>query len=96
MILDSGKPIGMITSYQLGKEYGNDWYIGEIYLDKKYRGQGLGRKIMEDEIRDHDSIRLNVYKSNEHAINLYKSLGFKVTEDSDGRYIMRLKNKKES
>ena len=35
---------------------------------------------------------LNVYKNNTHAIELYKSLGFEITEDSDGRYIMKLFN----
>ena len=36
------------------------------------------------------TVCLNVYKNNTHAIELYKSLGFEITEDSDGRYIMKL------
>jgi len=48
-----------------------------------YRGYGYGRKIFE-ELRYHgfqyrNKVRLDVLKSNERAIKLYKSLGFVPT-----------------
>lgn len=90
MIQYDGKTIGMITAYNAGKQFGNDWYIAELYLDKSHRGSGIGTAILKNEIENHDSLRLNVYKNNTGAISLYKSLGFKVKEDDDERYIMRL------
>lgn len=93
MIQYDGKTIGMITAYNAGKQFGDDWYIAELYLDSAHRGGGIGTAILKNEIAKHDSLRLNVYKSNKGAISLYKSLGFKVKEESDNRYIMRLTNK---
>ena len=88
MITYNDEIIGILQAYEL-EGY---WYIGEIYLIEEYRGQGIGRDVLEYEINNHKdmTICLNVYKNNTHAIELYKSLGFEVTEDSDGRYIMKL------
>jgi ribosomal protein S18 acetylase RimI-like enzyme len=82
------EPIGMLQAYEL-EGY---WYIGGIYLIEEYRGQGIGREILEYEIDNHEDmvICLNVYKSNIHAIELYESLGFEITEDDEDRYIMKL------
>lgn len=88
IITYDNKAIGILQAYEL-EGY---WYIGEIYLIEEYRGQGIGREVLEYEISKHRdmTICLNVYKNNTHAIELYKSLGFEITEDSDGRYIMKL------
>lgn len=90
MITYNDEIIGILQAYEL-EGY---WYIGEIYLIEEYRGQGIGRIVLQNEIDNHKdkTLCLNVYKNNTHAINLYKSLGFEVTEDSDGRYIMKLFN----
>ena len=88
MILLNDEPIGILQAYEL-EGY---WYIGEIYLDEEYRGQGIGRDVLEYEIDNHSDeiLCLNVYKTNTHAIELYESLGFEVTEEDDERYIMKL------
>ena len=88
IITYDNKAIGILQAYEL-EGY---WYIGEIYLVEEYRGQGIGKEVLEYEINNHRdmTICLNVYKNNTHAIELYKSLGFEITEDSDGRYIMKL------
>ena len=88
IITYDNEAIGILQAYEL-EGY---WYIGEIYLIEEYRGQGIGRAVLEYEINNHRdmTICLNVYKNNTHAIELYKSLGFEITEDSDGRYIMKL------
>ena len=88
IILSDDVPIGILQAYPL-EGY---WYIGAIYLIDEYRGQGIGRAVLEHEIENHDDmvICLNVYKSNSHAIQLYVSLGFEITEDDDNRYIMKL------
>lgn len=88
MIQYNGKTIGMITSYQMDLGWYNGWYIGEIYLIKEYRGQGIGRIVLQNEIDNHNLIRLNVFQNNTHAIELYKSLGFEVVQEGDDVYIM--------
>lgn len=88
MIMLNNDPIGILQAYEL-EDY---WYIGEIYLEEEYRGQGIGRDVLEYEIDNHSDeiLCLNVYKTNTHAIELYESLGFEVTEEDDERYIMKL------
>lgn len=90
MITYNDEIIGILQAYEL-EGY---WYIGEIYLIEEYRGQGIGKIVLQNEINNHKDMTLclNVYKNNTHAIELYKSLGFEITEDSDGRYIMKLFN----
>lgn len=88
MIQYEGKTIGMMTSYQIDLDWYDGWYIGEIYLIPEYRGMGIGRIVMQNEIDNHDLIRLNVFKDNKHAIELYKSLGFEIIQDNDDAWIM--------
>lgn len=58
-------------------------YIGlfDIYIERSFRGQGYGRKIVESLLaaeRSSSKIAyLQVVKENHRAINLYNSLGFK-------------------
>jgi len=54
-----------------------------IYVDKQYRGCGIGRLLMRNLIdyakkRKLSHIRLTVHRDNERAIKLYKSHGFKM------------------
>lgn len=86
MITFDDEIIGMLTAYQVD----DDWYIGEIYIDDRFRGHGIGTLVMKNEISKHDRISLNVYKQNHGAIKLYKSLGFKVYDETEERYMMRL------
>lgn len=88
MIQYDGTTIGMLTAYKvLDDEF---WFIAEIYLIPEYRGKGIARYILQQEIDQHDKLILNVYQNNKHAIELYESLGFEITQDGDGRYIMEL------
>lgn len=86
MIKYNDQTIGMLTAYQVD----DDWYIGEIYIIEEFRGHGIGTFVLKNEIDNHDQISLNVYKSNHEAIKLYESLGFKVYEETEERYMMRL------
>ena len=88
MIQYDGQTIGMLTAYKvLDDQY---WYIAEIYLIEEYRGKGIAKYILKNEIDQHDKLILNVYQNNKHAIELYESLGFEITQDGDGRFIMEL------
>lgn len=73
--------------------YDDKDHIGEVYISavdteegfvynlevfKKYRGKGYGRQIMEYVLTHYDVTDLTVDLDNKIAINLYKSLGFKL------------------
>lgn len=78
-----------------------------ILVDTKYRGKGLGKRLMlftiEQAKATHcDAIRLSVYKSNSSAYGLYKELGFQevsrsivVILDTDDEKIIMLKDLRE-
>ena len=94
MIQYDYETIGMLTAYKvLDDQY---WFIAEIYLVESFRGKGIAKYILQQEIDQHDKLILNVYQSNTHAIELYKSLGFEIVQDDNNRYIMELDKTKQS
>mgnify|MGYP000895452225 CR=1 FL=1 len=87
--LDS-KMIGMMCYY-----YGEDSYnLSSIYLKYKYRGLGIGHKIISDLIKNSEGkdIKLWVYKTNNYAIKLYHNLNFKIIKETEERYQMIFKH----
>ncbi len=69
--------------------YGGCWFIIDeahitnIAIDKKYRGLGMGKKLVQCMIEDMKkqdiaSTTLEVRKSNEVALNMYRSMGFSM------------------
>ncbi len=96
---------GDVWVYVLGNETVGwlwlDWslpdavHVSHIQVAETHWGQGIGRRIMEDVVRDarkqgRTAVTLNVTKSNQRAIRLYTRMGFKVEEDRDRRQFMRL------
>ena len=80
MIMDGRVTIGMFTACMIDD---GEWrYIGEIYLTPSYRGRGIGSGILRKEIEQYPKIRLQVATSNDKAIKLYKSLGFKIVKEN--------------
>ncbi|MGF9978895.1 GNAT family N-acetyltransferase [Viridibacillus arvi] len=80
-IKDNGKIIGYVW-LKIEKEK-ESAFLYEIFLFEAVRSKGYGKKIMIDIERlladKHIKIfKLHVFGSNEHAINLYKSLDFSV------------------
>lgn len=68
------------------KRIGNEEqvYVYSIYIEKEFRGQGLGKSAMrwtETQCRKWGvkSIGLHVFGFNNEAYNLYKSLGYRTT-----------------
>ena len=70
-------------------------FITPIEVLPKYRGYGIGTKLLKDAIRKYDAVDLCVDKDNEIAIKMYKDHGFVVIGDGDkkSRYWMKLKSK---
>jgi len=68
----------------------NATWLG-IIISEKFRGQGYGKKIMQELINFHDGpIQLSVDKSNHNAVKLYTKLNFNIIEENDKIFIMKL------
>lgn len=86
-----------ITAYGLlrGWEEGYDIPILGIYVNPDYRKLGIGKMFMNflhvaAKSNKAKSIKLKVYKSNEKAVNLYKSIGYNLTDYDEEQYIGEL------
>ncbi len=63
--------------------------LDEIYIDEKFRNNGIGTKIIKEVIKANNVVYLWVYKLNVKAINLYKKLGFKIIGETESRFYMK-------
>lgn len=69
-------------------------HVRHIQVARDYWGRGIGRRVMEDAMaicRRHGShsLTLNVTKSNERAMRLYRGLGFRAIKGDKDRQFMR-------
>lgn len=80
-----GKFVGMMTLVR-SRDKKDKALIINVYISKQYRGQGFGKKMLEEIIsklkkaKDIKEIELTVNVSQVAAYNLYKILGFEVTQ----------------
>lgn len=85
------------------KGYENSLEVQRIYVMKQYKGQKIGRSLMEKAVElgkcaRLDYIWLGVWEKNTDALSFYKKLGFEKTgehifvigEDRQKDYIMKL------
>lgn len=82
--------IAMMAKYKVVS--GHKGMIEDVVVSSKYRGQGIGRKLMEKLLQQAEKSKLDdvLLFSGQHrtaAISLYKSLGFKLKES--GLYIKK-------
>lgn len=56
-------------------------WIAGIFVDEKYRSQGLGKQLLEHAKAKHDSLSLSVYKKNPRAMAFYLREGFSIAEE---------------
>ena len=78
---DAGKD-GLIVAYAGCWVLANEGHITNVAVDPAYQGMGLGRRLMNELILrvkelGVDSMTLEVRPSNQVALNLYTSLGFR-------------------
>jgi ribosomal protein S18 acetylase RimI-like enzyme len=69
------------------RKEGDQVDIMQLQIHPDYQDKGLGRKVLEQVMKDANVARLSVLKDNP-AIHLYHRLGFKiVSEDADEFYL---------
>ena len=86
---ENGNVLGGITGYRLFKEI----HVSNLSIDKSYRGQGIGRKLLEivekelsNDMTDYIALTTNKFQE---VVGFYKKCGFKiefVRENKDDRF----------
>lgn len=81
---DEGKIVGLCAFYCNSRPRIS--YLTIITINGSYRGQGIGRLLMKSMIdyckqQGSAGVQLDVTSTNAPAVNLYKSLGFKVSKE---------------
>ncbi|GAA3635552.1 GNAT family N-acetyltransferase [Lactobacillus hamsteri] len=75
-----------------------DHYLAGIFVDEKYRGHGVGTKLLAYIKQNYDNFSLHVYEKNKRAVSFYIAQGMKISmididQDTNGReYSMEWKN----
>jgi ribosomal protein S18 acetylase RimI-like enzyme len=65
-------------------------FLANLMILKRFQGQGIGKIIMEDLIRNYPNIQLEVLKVNHRAVQFYQEFGFRIYEELDDSFRMRL------
>ena len=88
IILVDDKPVGV---YVVHTTKDGDLFINEISILEEYKNKGLGRKILEEQLKENHKkgIRtiLQVFKDNP-AKTLYEKLGFRIYGETETHYQM--------
>lgn len=80
-IFEDGTLVAMAGVHTINRKTGVV-AVGNVVTDEHHRGRGLARevtsKLVEDLLKDHEFIGLNVNMKNVPAIRAYKRLGFEI------------------
>jgi ribosomal protein S18 acetylase RimI-like enzyme len=64
-------------------------FLANLMILQRFQGQGIGKIIMEDLLKNNLNIQLEVLKVNQRAIQFYKGFGFTITEDLEVSFRMK-------
>lgn len=56
-------------------------WIAGIFVDGKYRSQGVGKQLLDSAKEKHGSLSLSVYQKNRRAMAFYLREGFAISEE---------------
>ena len=73
VILDGNKFVGCSSglAYKNGEKYNNWCYLSDLFIEKEYRGQGLGKEVLKKlEEKLMDGISRNIQEQFEKGIEL--------------------------
>jgi len=80
VVCDGDRIIGFANLYDRMQD--NFAFIGNVFIHPDYRGQGLGKLVLQYMIKaafekyQFTEVRLSVFSDNERAISLYRQYGF--------------------
>ncbi len=78
--VEENRVVGNVT-LQRADSYGDRWQIANVAVDKRYRGRGIGRRLMARALEQVEQAHgrwavLQVYEDNQVARTLYHHIGF--------------------
>ena len=82
----SNEPIGYLETTQKS----DILFLLNLMILKQFQGKGIGKIILEDLLKNHTQIKLEVLKVNIRAIRFYEGLGFKILEEIDDAFQMQI------
>ncbi|MFW9904168.1 MAG: GNAT family N-acetyltransferase [Candidatus Thorarchaeota archaeon] len=90
IIQQNGEDIGCISI----EEQPNKIILNIIEISPEYQNKGIGSKLIRDLIKkgsqENKTIELQVFKVNQRAFKLYRTLGFKVVAETETHHQMVL------
>ena len=91
----TGSVLKAFVAYYSNDHLKQNAFLTLIVVEEKSRGEGLGKLLLETSINDliskgFKNYRLEVEKSNEKALELYKKYGFQIVEVTKESYFMNL------
>lgn len=80
VIIDNELVVGYL-SYSIKKHHTSKLDVNQLVILEKYRGKGLGKKLMDDAKKiakenNCDRIELNCWLFNENALAMYEHIGY--------------------
>lgn len=83
----------MVGFYNWKDTNDNIFEIGNICVKPEYQNKGIGTTVLKEIIFEHkeQNIKLQVFKTNERTVKLYKKMKFEKIEETEIHYIMKLK-----
>jgi len=86
--LDGSVLIGLVAGYHNIEE--NLFFISNVSVDPDFQGKGIARNLFGSLYaycykNNIYQLKLEVFKQNKPAINLYQNLGFELSTDEDER-----------
>ncbi|MGZ4289713.1 MAG: GNAT family N-acetyltransferase [Gaiellaceae bacterium] len=79
---DGDEPVGFAFGYDLPRRHGapSILFVYELEVDERYRGRGIGRRLMTELLAGHEEAFVLTEADNEAANALYRSVGGKRSE----------------
>lgn len=96
-ITQAGFTIASVGDDDIGgyclKDRGRFLHLDMLLIDPRMQNRGLGSRIMQDlkeqSRKSGRPLQLDVLKTNEHALRLYRRLGFTSFDEDQARYRLR-------
>lgn len=66
-------------------------FLANFMILQHFQGMGIGKIIMQDLIKNNPTIILEVLKVNQLAVKFYQELNFKIVEDLEVSFRMKIK-----